>query len=47
MCRTSVMLQIGHFEGQSERTPGSIGQKYSVSDEIVAVEVATAVSRAQ
>ncbi len=41
------MLQIGHFEGQSERTPGSIGQKYSVSDEIVAVEVATAVSRAQ
>src|SRR5947209_16164179 len=28
------MLQAPHLPGQSETTPGSIGQKYSVSDEI-------------
>ena len=28
------MLQIPHLPGQSDTTPGSIGQKYSVSPEI-------------
>ena len=29
--RTRSMLQIPHLPGQFETTPGSIGQKYSVS----------------
>ena len=29
--RTRSMLQIPHFPGQLEMTPGSMGQKYSVS----------------
>ncbi len=41
------MLQTGHFDGQSETTPGSIGQKYSVSDEVTASEVGPLVRRAQ
>src|SRR6476646_993924 len=45
--RTRAMLQTGHLEGQSERMPGSIGQKYSVSDEIADSEPPDFVNRPQ
>jgi len=43
--RTRSMLHTGQIAGQSETTPGSIGQKYSVSAETACSRACEALNR--
>ena len=45
--RTRAIWQIGHRPGHPERTPGSIGQKYSVSADTAPIEASRAAGAVQ